>query len=55
VVLIDDYSDLEKNPRAQAYFPGVKQACDVFFADKPESVSVLVGSSDIPFGYFRKH
>lgn len=33
--------------------PGVKKACDAFFADKPESVSVLY-CGDYSAGYFRK-
>jgi hypothetical protein len=35
-------------------FPGAKKACDEFFADKPEDVSVLVGAHNLAFGYFRK-
>lgn len=54
VVIIDDYCDKEKNPRAWDLLPGPKKACDEFFSDKPESVSVLVGSGDLGYGYFRK-
>lgn len=54
VVVIDDYCDLEKNPRAWSGLPGVKKACDIFFLDKPEKIHVLVGSDDLTMGYFRK-
>ena len=33
--------------------PGVKQACDEFFKDKPEKVSVLISGFE-RHGYFRK-
>lgn len=54
VVVIDDYCDLEKNPRAWPGLPGVKEACDLFLIDKPEKMHVLVGSDDLSMGYFRK-
>jgi O-methyltransferase len=54
IVVIDDYCDPVRNPRAWAGLPGVKKACDDFFAKKPEKISVLVGSKDMPMGYFRK-
>jgi len=54
IVVIDDYCDLARNPRAWSGLAGVKKACDLFFADKPEKISVLVGSKDMPMGYFRK-
>jgi O-methyltransferase len=54
VVIVDDYCDSERNPRAFDGFPGPKRACDEFFADKPERISVLVGSDDMAAGYFRK-
>lgn len=34
-------------------FPGVKNACDEFFADKPEKVGILYSGYQ-PHGYFRK-
>jgi O-methyltransferase len=55
VVIVDDYCDSAKNPNAFAGFPGPKKACDEFFADKPERISVLVGPGDMAAGYFRKH
>jgi O-methyltransferase len=54
IVIVDDYCDSEKNPRAFDGFPGPKKACDEFFAGKPEQVSVLVGPADMAAGYFRK-
>lgn len=52
VVVIDDYCDpqlLDVNN----ILPGVKKACDEFFADKPEKVSVLIAGNE-SHGYFRK-
>jgi O-methyltransferase len=54
VIIVDDYCDAEKNERAFDLLPGPKAACDEFFRDKPEKVSVLVGVGDLAFGYFRK-
>ncbi len=54
ILVIDDYCDRTRNPRAFDGFAGPKQACDEFFADKSEKVSVLVGTGDLAFGYFRK-
>jgi O-methyltransferase len=54
IVIVDDYCDSTRNPRAFDGFPGPKLACDEFFADKPERISVLVGSDDMAAGYFRK-
>ena len=54
VVIVDDYCDSVKNPRAFDGFPGPKKACDEFFSDRPESMSVLVGPGDMAAGYFRR-
>jgi O-methyltransferase len=54
VIIVDDYCDAEKNERAFDLLPGPKVACDEFFRDKPEKVSVLVGVGDLAFGYIRK-
>ena len=54
IVVLDDYADPARNPRAWDGLPGPKHACDDFFADKPERVSVLVGTGTLAFGYFRK-
>ena len=40
VIVIDDYCDVKVHKR-QNSLPGVKRACDVFFADKPEEVEIL--------------
>jgi O-methyltransferase len=51
VCVIDDYSD----PSLHAWnrLPGVKQACDEFFAGKAEKVSCLY-AGEFAQGYFRK-
>ena len=54
IAVIDDYCDSSLNPRAWPGLPGPKRACDEFFADKPESMSLLVGTAHLAFGYFRK-
>lgn len=53
-ILIDDYGDAEKNPRAWCGLPGVKQACDDFFADHPADVQVLVGTGDLAMAHVRR-
>ncbi|MFF9555655.1 TylF/MycF/NovP-related O-methyltransferase [Streptomyces albus] len=53
-VIVDDYCDRELSPRAWDGLPGVKKACDEFFADVPASRRVLVGSGDLAFAEFRK-
>jgi O-methyltransferase len=54
IIIVDDYCDTEKNERAFDLLPGPKVACDEFFRDKPEKMSVLVGVGDLAFGYIRK-
>lgn len=53
VCLIDDYSDPSLYPDVMNLLPGVKRACDEFFADKPEKMSFIY-SAEMPHGYFRK-
>jgi len=53
VCLIDDYADPAVYPEAWNLLPGVKQACDEFFADKREKVSFIY-SAEMSHGYFRK-
>jgi O-methyltransferase len=53
ICVIDDYADPDAYPEAWNKLPGVKQACDEFFADKPEKVSFIY-SADMSHGYFRK-
>ncbi len=54
IVIVDDYADPVRSPRAWDKLPGVKTACDDFLADKPEKMTVLVGNSDLPFAMMRK-
>jgi O-methyltransferase len=54
VLCLDDYADADRNPRAWQGLPGVKAACDDYFADKSDRVHVLVGSGDLAFGVVRK-
>lgn len=54
IICIDDYSDPNENHRAWKHLPGVKRACDAFFADKPEDLSVLTGKSRLAMAYVRK-
>lgn len=42
-----------KFPSLWNHWPAVKRTCDAFFADKPESMSVLY-SGEYSHGYFRK-
>ena len=53
ICLIMDYRDPEKTVGGSDSFPGVKEACDRFFKEKPEKVFVLYGNQ-FPHGYFRK-
>lgn len=55
VVMIDDYCDSQVNRNAWPGLPGVKLACDHFFALRPERLSVLVGGGDLAMAYMRKH
>jgi O-methyltransferase len=53
VVVLDDYHDPERLPTRWSLFPGVKQACDEFLADKPERVQPLLGGHEC-HGFFSK-
>lgn len=53
ICLLMDYYDLEKTKGGSNPNPGVKAACDIFFEDKSEKVSVLYGNR-FSHGYFRK-
>ena len=53
VCLIDDYCDPEINPQGWNHLPGVKKACDVFLAGKPERIC-YVYSGNFSHAYFRK-
>lgn len=51
IVVIDDYADMARNPRAWNGFPGVKRACDDFFG-LPSPVRPVITDSDLPFGVY---
>lgn len=54
IIVIDDYADLDRAPNAFAKLPGVKLACDDFFADLETKPFVLVGGNTLAFGAVRK-
>jgi O-methyltransferase len=54
IIVIDDYADVERVPNAFAKLPGVKLACDDFFADLDAKPFVLVGSKTLAFAGVRK-
>lgn len=51
--LVDDYCDSAAYPQGWNYLPGVKRACDDFFAGKPERVAYIY-SGPFSHGFFRK-
>jgi len=53
ICLLMDYHDRELTLKGLDMNPGVKMACDTFFSDKKEKVSVLYGNH-YSHGYFRK-
>jgi O-methyltransferase len=52
IVVIDDYCD-PKVHNVHNVLPGVKKACDEFFANKKEKINVLI-SGDYCHAYFKK-
>ena len=54
IIIIDDYADVERAPNAFAKLPGVKNACDDFFAHLDAKPFVLVGSKTLAFAGVRK-
>lgn len=54
VLIVDDYHDPVLAPRSCDGLPGVKQACDAYFAEHDGAVQPLVGVGDLPFGVYRK-
>lgn len=44
IVLFMDYHHPDKTVRGEPINPGVREACDLFFSDKPEKVSSLYGN-----------
>jgi O-methyltransferase len=51
IVVIDDYADVVRHPKAWNGLPGVKQACDEFFG-LPSPVQPVVTETDLPFGIY---
>jgi O-methyltransferase len=52
LLVIDDYADIEANPRAWNGLPGVKKACDDYFGpDSP--IEPVISDSDLPMGIYR--
>ena len=47
LLLIDDYGDRSRNQNAWEGLPGVKAACDEFFAEKDDKPFLLIGTSDL--------
>jgi O-methyltransferase len=54
VLIVDDYCDPVLAPRSCDGLPGVKKACDAYFAEHGGSIQPLVGVGDLPFGLYRK-
>jgi O-methyltransferase len=54
IIIVDDYADLERAPNAFAKLPGVKLACDEFFAELDTRPFVLVGGNTLAFAGIRK-
>jgi O-methyltransferase len=50
-LIIDDYADQIVNPKAWNELPGVKAACDAYFAER-SPVEVLHGTGDLAFGRY---
>jgi O-methyltransferase len=53
ILVIDDYADNERNPKAWNGLPGVKRACDDFFG-LPSPVEVVMGDGDLAFGIYQR-
>ncbi|NUK32264.1 class I SAM-dependent methyltransferase [Streptomyces lunaelactis] len=50
-LIVDDYADLQANPKAWAGLPGVKAACEDFFGTQ-SPLEVLFGDGDLAFGRY---
>ncbi|MEV8128644.1 TylF/MycF/NovP-related O-methyltransferase [Streptomyces sp. NPDC085944] len=50
-LIVDDYADLEANPKAWNGLPGVKAACEDYF-DAPSPLEVMFGTGDLAFGRY---
>ncbi|MFE9287979.1 TylF/MycF/NovP-related O-methyltransferase [Streptomyces olivaceus] len=54
VIIVDDYCDLDANPRAWDGLPGVKKACDDYFGVNAKVLEVLGGVGDLSLAMIRK-
>lgn len=50
-LIVDDYADLQANPKAWDGLPGVKAACEDYFGT-PSPLDVLFGDGDLAFGRY---
>ncbi|MGL5866562.1 MAG: TylF/MycF/NovP-related O-methyltransferase [Dermatophilaceae bacterium] len=50
-LVVDDYADIEVNPRAWNGLPGVKHACEEYFGRR-SPLTVLTGDGDLAFGLY---
>ncbi|MEW1687506.1 TylF/MycF/NovP-related O-methyltransferase [Streptomyces sp. NPDC091265] len=50
-LIVDDYADLEANPKAWNGLPGVKAACEDYFG-APSPLEVISGAGDLAFGRY---
>jgi O-methyltransferase len=50
-LIVDDYADLEANPKAWNGLPGVKAACEDYFRT-PAPLEVIIGDGDLAFGRY---
>ncbi|CAL9411225.1 TylF/MycF/NovP-related O-methyltransferase [Streptomyces sp. enrichment culture] len=50
-LIVDDYADLEANPKAWNGLPGVKAACEDYFRT-PSPLQVITGVGDLAFGRY---
>ncbi|MFF4863500.1 TylF/MycF/NovP-related O-methyltransferase [Streptomyces sp. NPDC001231] len=50
-LVVDDYADLQANPKAWNGLPGVKAACEDHFGT-PSPLEVLAGTDDLAFGRY---
>ncbi|MFB6552704.1 TylF/MycF/NovP-related O-methyltransferase [Streptomyces sp. NPDC056405] len=50
-LIVDDYADLEANPKAWNGLPGVKAACEDYFR-APTPLQVITGAGDLAFGRY---
>lgn len=54
IIIVDDYADTERNPRAWDALPGIKRACDEVTQKWTEKFQVLCATNDLAFGLLVK-